>query len=334
MSTIKIGINGFGRIGRLAFRVAASRPNVEVVGINDLLAVDHLAYLLKYDSVHGQFDGTIDVKDGKLVVNGNEIRITAERNPEDLKWDAVGADVVLDCTGIFTDLEGAGKHIKAGAKKVAISAPSADAPMFVMGVNHKSITAADTIVSNASCTTNCLAPIAKVLNDNFGIVEGLMTTVHAATATQFTVDGPSKKDFRLGRASLNNIVPASTGAAKAVGKVIPELNGKLTGMAFRVPTVDVSVVDLTCRLEKGASFDEVKKAIKHASENELAGVLGYTEEGVVSQDFVSEPRTSVFDANASIGLNDNFVKIVSWYDNEFGYSTKLVDLAEYINAVK
>ncbi len=334
MSTIKIGINGFGRIGRLAFRVAASRPNVEVVGINDLLAVDHLAYLLKYDSVHGQFDGTIDVKDGKLVVNGKEIRITAERNPEDLKWDAVGADVVLDCTGIFTNLEGAGKHIKAGAKKVAISAPSADAPMFVMGVNNEKITAADTIVSNASCTTNCLAPIAKVLNDNFGIVEGLMTTVHAATATQFTVDGPSKKDFRLGRASLNNIVPASTGAAKAVGKVIPELNGKLTGMAFRVPTVDVSVVDLTCRLEKGASFDEVKAAIKHASENELKGVLGYTDEGVVSQDFVSEPRTSVFDANASIGLNDNFVKIVSWYDNEFGYSTKLVDLAEYINAVK
>ena len=334
MGTIKIGINGFGRIGRIAFRVAVSRPNVEVVGINDLLDVDHLAYLLKYDSVHGQFDGTIDTKDGNLVVNGKSIRITAERNPEDLKWDAVGADVVLDCTGIFTNLEGAQKHITAGAKKVAISAPSADAPMFVMGVNHKNITAADTIVSNASCTTNCLAPIAKVLNDKFGIVEGLMTTVHAATATQFTVDGPSRKDFRLGRASLNNIVPASTGAAKAVGKVIPELNGKLTGMAFRVPTVDVSVVDLTCRLEKGASFDEVKAAIKDASENELAGVLGYTEEGVVSQDFVSEPRTSVFDANASMGLNDNFVKIVSWYDNEFGYSTKLVDLATYINDVK
>ena len=334
MSTVKIGINGFGRIGRIAFRVAASRPNVEVVGINDLLAVDHLAYLLKYDSVHGQFDGTIEVKNGNLVVNGNEIRVSAERNPEDLKWDAVGAEVVLDCTGIFTNLEGAGKHIKAGAKKVAISAPSADAPMFVMGVNHKKITAADTIVSNASCTTNCLAPIAKVLNDKFGIVEGLMTTVHAATATQFTVDGPSKKDFRLGRASLNNIVPASTGAAKAVGKVIPELNGKLTGMAFRVPTVDVSVVDLTCRLEKGASFDEVKAAMKDASENELKGVLGYTDEGVVSQDFVSEPRTSVFDANASMGLNDNFVKIVSWYDNEFGYSTKLVDLAEYIHSIK
>ena len=333
MANLKLGINGFGRIGRLAFRVAAGRPDVEVVGINDLLDVEHLAYLLKYDSVHGQFQGSIKVKDGKLVVNGKEIRITSERNPEDLKWDEIGVDVVLDCTGIFTNLEGAGKHIKAGAKKVAISAPSADAPMFVMGVNHKKITAADTIVSNASCTTNCLAPLAKVINDKFGLAEGLMTTVHAATATQFTVDGPSKKDFRLGRASLNNIVPASTGAAKAVGKVIPELNGKLTGMAFRVPTVDVSVVDLTCRLEKGASFDEVKAAIKHASENELKGILGYTEEGVVSQDFVSETRTSVFDANASIGLSDNFVKLISWYDNEYGYSTKLVDLAQYINKI-
>ena len=334
MSKLKIGINGFGRIGRIAFRVAASRPNdIEVVGINDLLDVDHLAYLLKYDSVHGQFDGTISTNNGNLVVNGNEIRITAERNPEDLKWDAVGAEVVLDCTGIFTNLEGAQKHITAGAKKVAISAPSADAPMFVMGVNHKDITAADTIVSNASCTTNCLAPLAKVINDKFGIAEGLMTTVHAATATQFTVDGPSRKDYRLGRASLNNIVPASTGAAKAVGKVIPELNGKLTGMAFRVPTVDVSVVDLTCRLEKSASWDEVKAALKDASENELKGVLGYTDEGVVSQDFVSEPRTSVFDANASMALNDNFVKLVSWYDNEFGYSTKLVDLAQHIASV-
>ena len=334
MSKLKLGINGFGRIGRIAFRVAASRPNdIEVVGINDLLDVDHLAYLLKYDSVHGQFDGTISTNNGNLVVNGNEIRITAERNPEDLKGDAVGAEVVLDCTGIFTNLEGAQKHITAGAKKVAISAPSADAPMFVMGVNHKDITAADTIVSNASCTTNCLAPLAKVINDKFGIAEGLMTTVHAATATQFTVDGPSRKDYRLGRASLNNIVPASTGAAKAVGKVIPELNGKLTGMAFRVPTVDVSVVDLTCRLEKSASWDEVKAALKDASENELKGVLGYTDEGVVSQDFVSEPRTSVFDANASMALNDNFVKLVSWYDNEFGYSTKLVDLAQHIASV-
>ena len=335
MSKLKIGINGFGRIGRIAFRVAASRSNdIEVVGINDLLDVDHLAYLLKFDSVHGKFDGTISTKDGNLIVNGNTIRVTAERNPEDLKWDAVGADVVLDCTGIFTNLEGAGKHIKAGAKKVAISAPSADAPMFVMGVNHKQITAANTIVSNASCTTNCLAPLAKVINDKFGIAEGLMTTVHAATATQSTVDGVSKKDYRLGRASLNNIVPASTGAAKAVGKVIPELNGKLTGMAFRIPTVDVSVVDLTCRLEKSASWEEVKKALKDASEGELKGVLGYTEEGVVSQDFVSEPLTSTFDANASMALNDNFVKLISWYDNEFGYSTKLVDLAQYIGAIK
>ncbi len=333
MSKLKVGINGFGRIGRIAFRVAIGRPNIEVVGINDLLDVEHLAYLLKYDSVHGMFDGTIETKNGKLIVNGNEIRITAERNPEDLKWDEVGAEVVLDCTGIFTTLEGAQKHITAGAKKVAISAPSADAPMFVMGVNHDKITADNTIVSNASCTTNCLAPLAKVINDKFGIAEGLMTTVHAATATQSTVDGVSKKDYRLGRASLNNIVPASTGAAKAVGKVIPELNGKLTGMAFRVPTVDVSVVDLTCRLEKSASWDEVKAALKDASENELNGVLGYTEEGVVSQDFVSEPKTSTFDANASMALNDNFVKLVSWYDNEFGYSTKLVDLAQHIGSI-
>ena len=333
MSKVKIGINGFGRIGRIAFRIAAGRSDVQVVGINDLLDVEHLAYLLKYDSVHGQFQGSIEVKNGNLVVNGNEIRVSAERNPEDLKWDAVNADVVLDCTGIFTNLEGAQKHITAGAKKVAISAPSADAPMFVMGVNHNEITADHTIVSNASCTTNCLAPLAKVINDNFGIAEGLMTTVHAATATQFTVDGPSRKDYRLGRASLNNIVPASTGAAKAVGKVIPELNGKLTGMAFRVPTVDVSVVDLTCRLEKAASFEDVKAAIKHASENELKGILGYTEEGVVSQDFVSETKTSTFDANASMALNDNFVKLISWYDNEYGYSAKLVDLAHYISVI-
>ena len=334
MSKLKIGINGFGRIGRIAFRVAASRSNdIEVVGINDLLDVDHLAYLLKYDSVHGQFDGAIDTKDGNLIVNGNTIRVTAERNPEDLKWDAVGADVVLDCTGIFTTLDKAQAHITAGAKKVAISAPSADAPMFVMGVNHKEITADHKIVSNASCTTNCLAPLAKVINDKFGIAEGLMTTVHAATATQSTVDGVSRKDYRLGRASLNNIVPASTGAAKAVGKVIPELNGKLTGMAFRIPTVDVSVVDLTCRLEKPASWADVKAALKEASEGDLAGVLGYTEEGVVSQDFVSEPKTSTFDANASMALNDGFVKLVSWYDNEFGYSTKLIDLAQHIGSL-
>lgn len=333
MSKLKIGINGFGRIGRIAFRIAAERPNVEVVGINDLLDVEHLAYLLKYDSVHGKFNGTIETQKGKLIVNGKEIRVTAERNPEDLKWDEVGAEIVLDCTGIFKDLKGAQKHITAGAKKVAISAPSADAPMFVMGVNHNHITASDTIVSAASCTTNCLAPLAKVINDKFGIAEGLMTTVHAATATQFTVDGASAKDYRLGRASLNNIVPASTGAAKAVGKVIPELNGKLTGMAFRVPVVNVSVVDLTCRLEKSATWDEVKAALKQASENELKGILGYTEEGVVSQDFVSDPVTSTFDANASTALNDNFVKLVSWYDNEYGYSSKLVDLAEHIGAL-
>ncbi|WP_445732792.1 type I glyceraldehyde-3-phosphate dehydrogenase [Mariniflexile sp.] len=333
MSKLKLGINGFGRIGRIAFRVAVGRPDIEVVGINDLLDVEHLAYLLKYDSVHGRFNGTVDVKNGNLVVNGKEIRITAERNPEDLKWDAVGASVVLDCTGIFTSLEGAQKHITAGAKKVAISAPSADAPMFVMGVNHKKITAADTIVSNASCTTNCLAPLAKVINDNFGIVEGLMTTVHATTATQLTVDGPSKKDWRGGRSALANIIPSSTGAAKAVGKVIPELNGKLTGMAFRVPTPDVSVVDLTVRTEKSASWAEVKAALKKASEGELKGVLGYTEESVVSQDFVSESMTSVFDADASIALNDNFFKLISWYDNEFGYSTKLVDLAQHISKI-
>ncbi|HEY9221525.1 MAG TPA: type I glyceraldehyde-3-phosphate dehydrogenase [Lutibacter sp.] len=334
MSTIKIGINGFGRIGRIAFRVAVARPNVEVVGINDLLDVEHLAYLLKYDSVHGKFDGDVEVKNGHLVVNGKTIRITAERNPEDLKWGEVGAEIVLDCTGIFTSLEGAQKHIAAGAKKVAISAPSADAPMFVMGVNHKKITAANTIVSNASCTTNCLAPLAKVIHDNFGIVEGLMTTIHATTATQLTVDGPSKKDWRGGRSALINIIPSSTGAAKAVGKVIPELNGKLTGMSFRIPTADVSVVDLTVRTEKSATMEEVKAAIKFASENELKGILGYTEEAVVSQDFVSEPKTSTFDADASIALNDNFFKLVAWYDNEFGYSTKLVDLAEYIHSVK
>lgn len=334
MSKIKIGINGFGRIGRIAFRIAAARPNVQVVGINDLLDVEHLAYLLKYDSVHGKFDGEIETKNGNLVVNGNEIRVTAERNPEDLKWGEIGAEIVLDCTGIFTTLEKAQAHIKAGAKKVAISAPSADAPMFVMGVNHKNITAQDIIVSNASCTTNCLAPLAKVIHDNFGIVEGLMTTVHATTATQLTVDGLSKKDWRGGRSALANIIPSSTGAAKAVGKVIPSLNGKLTGMSFRVPTPDVSVVDLTVRTEKAATWAEVKAALKNASENDLKGILGYTEEAVVSQDFVSEPRTSVFDAGASIALNDNFFKLVAWYDNEYGYSTKLVDLAEYIHAVK
>ena len=333
MSKVKIGINGFGRIGRIAFRVAASRPDVQVVGINDLLDVEHLAYLLKYDSVHGKFQGTIEINNGNLVINGNEIRVSAERNPEDLKWDAVSADVVLDCTGIFTTLEGAQKHITAGAKKVAISAPSADAPMFVMGVNNNEITADHTIVSNASCTTNCLAPIAKVLNDKFGIAEGLMTTVHAATATQFTVDGPSKKDFRGGRSSLLNIMPASTGAAKAVTKVIPSLVGKITGMAFRVPTANVSVVDLTVKLDSETSYDKVMDALKLASENELKGVLGFTKDLVVSQDFIGDSRTSIVDYNAGIELNSTFFKIVTWYDNEAGYSNKLIDLAAHVHSL-
>ncbi|MCK5679097.1 MAG: type I glyceraldehyde-3-phosphate dehydrogenase [Flavobacteriaceae bacterium] len=326
---IKIGINGFGRIGRLALRVATQRENVQVVGINDLLDVDYLAYMLKYDSVHGRFDGEVDVKDGKLIVNGKEIRITAERNPEDLKWDEVGAEYVIEATGIFKTKETAGKHIKAGAKKVIISAPSADAPMFVMGVNHKELNADEAVFSNASCTTNCLAPIAKVLHDNFEITDGLMTTIHAATATQNTVDAPSAKDWRGGRSAIHNIIPSSTGAAKAVGKVIPSLNGKLTGMSFRVPTMDVSVVDLTVNIKKSATYEEVCKVMKEASEGELKGILGYTEELVVSQDFVGETRTSVFDANAGIALTGNFIKVVSWYDNEYGYSTKIVDLLEY-----
>jgi len=285
--------------------------------------------MLKYDSVHGKFDGKVEVKDGKLIVNGNEIRITAERNPEDLKWDQVGAEYVIDSTGIFTTKEKAGLHIKGGAKKVVISAPSADAPMFVMGVNHKELKATDTVFSNASCTTNCLAPIAKVLNDKFGIADGLMTTIHATTATQKTVDGPSMKDWRGGRAALHNIIPSSTGAAKAVGKVIPSLNGKLTGMSFRVPVMDVSVVDLTVNLSKGTTYEEVCKVMKEASEGELKGILGYTEESVVSQDFVGETCTSVFDAGAGIALTDTFIKVVSWYDNEYGYSTKIIDLLEH-----
>lgn len=326
---IKIGINGFGRIGRLALRVAAQRNNVQVVAINDLLDVDYLAYMLKYDSVHGRFDGEVDVKDGKLIVNGKEIRVTAERNPENLKWDEVGAEYVIECTGIFTTLEKAQFHINGGAKKVIISAPSADAPMFVMGVNNKELKASDTIFSNASCTTNCLAPIAKVLHDNFVIKDGLMTTIHATTATQNTVDGPSAKDWRGGRAAIHNIIPSSTGAAKAVGKVIPSLNGKLTGMSFRVPLMDVSVVDLTVNLGKRTTYEEVCKVMKNASENELKGILGYTEELVVSQDFVGETCTSVFDAKAGIALTDTFIKVVSWYDNEYGYSTKIIDLLEY-----
>lgn len=333
MST-KIGINGFGRIGRIAFRVAMENKDVEVVGVNDLLEVEHLAYLLKYDSVHGKFNGTVEVKDGNLFVNGKTIRVTAERNPEDLKWDAVNAEIVLDCTGIFTDMPGAQKHITAGAKKVVVSAPSKDIPMFVMGVNHKDVKAENTIVSNASCTTNCLAPLAKVINDNFGIIEGLMTTIHATTATQLTVDGPSKKDWRGGRSALVNIIPSSTGAAVAVGKVIPELNGKLTGMSFRVPTADVSVVDLTVRTEKSATMDQIKAAFKKASEGDYKGVISYTEEMVVSQDFVSNAYTCNFDAQAGIALNDNFFKLVAWYDNEYGYSAKLIDLATYVAGVK
>ncbi len=326
MST-KIGINGFGRIGRIAFRIAAENNDVEIVGVNDLLEVEHLAYLLKYDSVHGSFKGNVEVKDGNLVVNGKTIRVTAERNPEDLKWNEVEADVVLDCTGIFTDLAGGQKHIDAGAKKVVISAPSKDAPMFVMGVNHKDLKADQKIISNASCTTNCLAPLAKIVDDNFGLIEGLMTTIHATTATQLTVDGPSKKDWRGGRSALLNIIPSSTGAAKAVGKVIPSLNGKLTGMAFRVPTADVSVVDLTVRTEKSASYDEIKAAFKKAAQGDYKGIVSYTEEMVVSQDFVSNSYVCNFDAEAGIALNDNFFKLVAWYDNEYGYSAKLLELA-------
>tara|TARA_Y100001972_G_C7666283_1_gene336987 strand:+ start:6518 stop:7525 length:1008 start_codon:yes stop_codon:yes gene_type:complete len=334
MSKIKIGINGFGRIGRLVFRVAVNKPNIEIVGINDLLDVDYIAYMLKYDSTHGKFDGTVEVKDGKLVVNGSAIRVTSERNPADLKWGDVGADYVVESTGLFLTKEKAEGHIQAGAKKVIMSAPSKDdTPMFVMGVNHKSYTSDLQFVSNASCTTNCLAPIAKVLNDSFGIESGLMTTVHAATATQKTVDGPSMKDWRGGRGAYQNIIPSSTGAAKAVGKVIPELNGKLTGMSFRVPTPDVSVVDLTVNLKKATTYDEVKKVMKAASEGELKGILGYTEEDVVSNDFLGDSRTSIFDAGAGIQLNDTFLKVVSWYDNEWGYSTKVVELVEYMDTV-
>ncbi|WP_209399661.1 type I glyceraldehyde-3-phosphate dehydrogenase [Pseudozobellia sp. WGM2] len=333
MSNLKIGINGFGRIGRLVFRETVRREGVDVVAINDLLDVEHLAYLLKYDSVHGKFEGTVEIQDGNLVVNGITVRITAERDPKSIKWDAVGAEVVAECTGIFTTLETAQYHIDGGAKKVVISAPSKDAPMFVMGVNHKDVKSTDTIVSNASCTTNCLAPLAKVLHDNFGIEEALMTTVHATTATQMTVDGPSKKDWRGGRSAMLNIIPASTGAAKAVTKVIPALEGKLTGMAFRVPTADVSVVDLTVKLEKDTSYEEIKKVFKAASEGELAGVLGYTEEALVSQDFVSDKRTSIFDAGAGIELNSKFFKLISWYDNEAGFSNKMVDLAQHVSSL-
>jgi glyceraldehyde 3-phosphate dehydrogenase len=329
--TIKVGINGFGRIGRFVFRAACERNDIEIVGINDLLDADYMAYMLKYDSTHGKFNGTVEVTDGQLVVNGKIIRVTAHRNPADLAWDAIGADVVVEATGLFLTDETARQHIQAGAKKVVLSAPSKDSiPMFVMGVNHNEY-AGQEIVSNASCTTNCLAPLAKVLNDNFGIVDGLMTTVHATTATQKTVDSPSSKDWRGGRGASQNIIPSSTGAAKAVGKVIPELNGKLTGMAFRVPTADVSVVDLTVNLAKPATYAQICAAMKAASEGDMKGIMGYTEEAVVSQDFIGDVRTSIFDATAGIALTDTFVKLVSWYDNEIGYSNKVLDLVTHIS---
>ncbi|HAA25317.1 MAG TPA: type I glyceraldehyde-3-phosphate dehydrogenase [Ruminiclostridium sp.] len=331
---VKIGINGFGRIGRLVLRAAMKRADVQVVGINDpFIDLDYMQYMLKYDSVHGKYKGEISSKDGKLVVDGQEIAVFGVMDPKDIDWKSCGAEYIVESTGVFTTIDKASAHLDAGAKKVVISAPSKDAPMFVMGVNHDKYTKDMNIVSNASCTTNCLAPVAKVLNDKFGIVVGLMTTVHAITATQKTVDGPSKKDWRGGRGASFNIIPSSTGAAKAVGKVIPELNGKLTGMAFRVPVPDVSVVDLTCRLEKAATYEEICKAMKDASENELKGILGYTEDSVVSTDFIGEERTSVFDAKAGISLNDHFVKVVAWYDNEWGYSCKVVDLIAHMAKV-
>ncbi|MDL2290423.1 type I glyceraldehyde-3-phosphate dehydrogenase [Paludibacteraceae bacterium OttesenSCG-928-F17] len=332
---IKVGINGFGRIGRLVFRAAQGRNDIQVVAVNDpFLDIDYLIYMLKYDTVHGRFQGTAENKGGKLFVNGKEVAFFSAMKPEEIAWGSAGADYVVESTGVFTTTEKASAHLKGGAKKVIISAPSADAPMFVCGVNHKEYKKEMTVVSNASCTTNCLAPLAKVINDKFGIIEGLMTTVHAATNTQKTVDAPSSKDWRGGRSILGNIIPSSTGAAKAVGKVIPALNGKLTGMSFRVPTADVSVVDLTVRLEKPASYDEIKAEVKRASENELKGILGYTEDAVVSTDFISDSRTSIFDANAGIALNDNFMKLVTWYDNEWGYSNKILDLIAHMDTVK
>ena len=331
---IKVGINGFGRIGRLVFRAAQERNDIQVVGINDLLDVDYIAYMLKYDTIHGKFNGTIEVKDGKLIVNGNEIRVSSERNPADLKWDAVGAEYVVESTGLFLSKDTAQSHIDAGAKYVVMSGPSKDdTNMYVVGVNHNSYTKGEQFVSNASCTTNCLAPIAKVLNDKFGIVEALMTTVHSTTATQKTVDGPSAKDWRGGRAASGNIIPSSTGAAKAVGKVIPELNGKLTGMSLRVPTLNVSVVDLTARLEKETTYEEICAAMKEASEGELKGVLGYTDEAVVSSDFIGNPQTSIFDEKGGIQLSPNFVKVLAWYDNEWAFSVKLLDLIAHMETV-
>ena len=331
--SINIGINGFGRIGRLVFRSAINDNNFKVISINDLLDIEHLAYLLKYDSVHGSFDGSVEISNNNLIVNGNTIKITSEKNPELIKWGDMGVDIVAECTGLFTTKEKSNLHLNGGCKKAVISAPSDDVPMFVMGVNHNNVTKDDLIVSNASCTTNCLAPIAKVLNDNFIIEEGLMTTVHSVTASQFTVDGPSKKDYRVGRSSLLNIIPGSTGAAKAVTKVIPSLQGKLTGMAFRIPTANVSVVDLTVRLKNKTSYDEIKKVMLEASENDLRGILGYCDDPVVSQDFIGDKRTSIFDASAGMELNSNFFKIISWYDNECGYSNKLLDLAKHIHSI-
>ena len=331
---IKIGINGFGRIGNLSFQAAMGKEEIEVVAINDpFITADYMAYMVKYDTVHGRYPGTVKSEDGKLIVNGKEIKVYNEMEPKNIPWGELGVEYVLECSGVFTTIEKANAHLEAGAKKVIISAPSKDAPMFVMGVNNKNYDSTMNIVSNASCTTNCLAPLAKVINDNFGIKDGLMTTVHSTTATQKTVDGASKKDWRGGRAAAANIIPSSTGAAKAVGKVIPELNGKLTGMSFRVPTVDVSVVDLTCNLARPASYDEICSAVKKASENELKGIMGYTDEAVVSSDFIHDAHTSIFDAQAGIALTDTFVKLVAWYDNEWGYSNKLVDLAIYMASV-
>ena len=331
---VKVGINGFGRIGRMVFRAAMTKPEIEIVGVNDpFIDPDYMVYMLKYDSVHGKFDGEVSAKDGKLVVNGKEITVFNCMDPKDIDWKSCGAEYIVESTGVFTTTEKASAHFNGGAKKVVISAPSSDAPMFVMGVNHNTYNKDMKVISNASCTTNCLAPLAKVLNDKFGLVEGLMTTVHATTGTQKTVDGPSKKDWRGGRANMGNIIPSSTGAAKAVGKVIPELNGKLTGMSMRVPTLDVSVVDLTVKLEKPATYADICAAMKDASENELKGVLGYTDEDVVSSDFLGDSRTSIFDAKAGIALTDTFVKVVSWYDNECGYSNKMVDLIRYMSSV-
>lgn len=331
---VKVGINGFGRIGRLVLRATVERKDIQIVAVNDpFVDLEYMEYMLKYDTIHGVFKGDVKTENGKLVVNGKEITVFAEMDPSNINWKSAGAEYIVEATGAFTTLDKASAHFNGGAKKVVISAPSKDAPMFVMGVNNDKYTSDMNVVSNASCTTNCLAPLAKVINDNFGIVEGLMTTVHSTTATQKTVDGPSKKDWRGGRAAAGNIIPSSTGAAKAVGKVIPELDGKLTGMAFRVPTLDVSVVDLTCRLEKAATYEEIKTAVKKASEGSMKGILGYTEDAVVSSDFITDPRTSIFDADAGIQLSDNFVKLISWYDNEWGYSNKVVDLIAHMAKV-